>query len=121
MLVHYVGSGATDLAMLSRSRSRPGHPDCPELSRNLPNRPQNGPETDKITPKFARTDHPQRTIPSKTLEIAPGSLSKKSFFRAARHRSVFPGSGRPMPSAAVRIRTGPNKSERTDLKKAEKT
>ncbi|MYE06972.1 MAG: hypothetical protein F4Y04_07110 [Chloroflexi bacterium] len=118
MLVRYVGSGATDLAMLSRSRSRPGHPDCPELSRNLPNRPQNGPETDKTTPKFAKTDHPQRTIPSKTLEIAPGSLSKKKFFRA---RTPSLGLPRIRSTDAWPSRTDPNRPERVDLKKAEKT
>ena len=45
----------------------------------MPNQPKNLPQTDKTTPKMTKTDHPNHTIPRKTLHFRKFTPQKKFF------------------------------------------
>ena len=49
------------------------------LTQPRPNQPNNAPKTDKIIPKDAKNDHPDRTISRKTLDFRPIQPAEKIF------------------------------------------
>ena len=52
---------------------------APLLTQPRPNQPNNAPKTDKIIPKDAKNDHPDRTISRKTLDFRQIQPAEKIF------------------------------------------
>ena len=74
---------------------------APLLTRRRPNQPNNAPKTDKIIPKHAKNDHPDRTIPRKTLDFRQIRPAEKIFPRKTIHPTHFPS-----PSVIPALATG---------------
>ena len=58
---------------------------APLRTQPRPNQPNNAPKTDKIIPKHAKNDHPDRTISRKTLDFRPIRPAEKFFPRKTIH------------------------------------